>query len=157
MTAMSFLESLQVAAHDADVAEAAFRRELATRVAAIEQNRAFAYRRLNLMKAVAEAVGQAEEEEPAVAYALAVLRSRLGWESDSDARAAVLARFAPVAQAMFVSLTPDEQPSESNKQPSDLDIGAALMRFEAWYSESHTTPFWTLFENYMPDTPRVDF
>jgi hypothetical protein len=150
MTAMSFLESLQAAAHDADVAEAAFRREVATRVAAIEQNRAFAYRRLNLMKAVAEAVGQAEEEQPAVAYALAVLRSRLGWESDSDARAAVLARFAPVAQAMFVSLTPDEQPSE-------LDVGTALMRFEAWYSENHTTPFWTLFENYMPETPRVDF
>jgi hypothetical protein len=157
MTAMSFLESLQVAAHDADVAEAAFRREVATRIAAIEQNRAFAYRRLNLMKAVAEAVGQAEEEQPAVAYALALLRSRLGWESDSDARAAVLARFAPVARAIFVSLIPNEQPSDLNEPPRDLDVGAALMRFEAWYSESHTTPFWTLFENYMPETPRVDF
>jgi hypothetical protein len=150
MTATSFLESLQVAAREADLAEAACRREVATRVAGLERDRAFAYRRLNLMRAIAEAVGQAEEEQPAVAYALAALRSRLGWESDSDARAAVLTRFAPVAQAMFASLVPNEQQSE-------MDVGASLTRFEAWYSENHTTPFWTLFENYMPETPRVDF
>jgi hypothetical protein len=150
MTATSFLEGLQVAARDADLAEAAFRRQVATRVAGLERDRAFAYRRLNLMRAIAEAVGQAEEEQPAVAYALAALRGRLGWESDSDARAAVLTRFAPVAQAMFASVV-------SNEQPSEMDVGASLARFEAWYSESHTTPFWTLFENYMPETPRVDF
>jgi hypothetical protein len=150
MTATSFLESLHRAARDAELAEAAFRREVATRVAGLERDRAFAYRRLNLIKAVAEAVGQAEEEQPAVAYALAALRGRLGWESDSDARAAVLTQFAPVAQAMFSSLVPNEQQSET-------DVGAALMRFEAWYSENHTTPFWTLFENYMPETPRTDF
>jgi len=149
MTATSFLESLHRAARDAEFAEAAFRREVATRVAGLERDRAFAYRRLNLMKAIAEAVGQ-EEEPPAVAYALAALRGRLGWESDSDARAAVLTQFAPVAQAMFASLVPNEQQSET-------DVGAALMRFEAWYSENHTTPFWTLFENYMPETPRTDF
>jgi hypothetical protein len=148
MTATSFMESLQVAARDADLAEAAFRREVATHVAGLERDRAFAYGRLNLMKAVAEVVSQAEEQ-PAVAYALAALRGRLGWESDSDVRAAVLTQFAPVAQAMFVSLV--------NKQPSDMDVGAALTRFEAWYSDNHTTPFWTLFENYMPETPRVDF
>jgi hypothetical protein len=150
MTATIFLESLETAAREADVTETAFRREVATRIAALEQSRAFAYRRLNLMKAVAEAVSQAEEEQPAIAYALAALRSRLGWESDSDARAAVLTRFAPVAKALFACSLPDERLNET-------DVGAALTQFEDWYSRTHTTPFWTIFENYMPETPRVDF
>ena len=150
MTVTSFLENLHVAARDADLAEAAFRREVAARVAELERDRAFAYRRFNLMRAIAEAVSQAQEEQPAVAYALAALRNRLDWESDSDARAAVLTQFAPVAQAMFASLVPDER-------QADTDVCAALTRFETWYSENHTTPFWTLFENYMPETPRVDF
>jgi len=149
-TALSFLESLQTAARDAELAEAAFRREVATRVGVLERDRAFAYRRLNLMKTIAETVGQAEEEQPAVAGALATLRSRLGWENDSEARAAVLERFAAVAQAMFVSLGRDEDQSK-------MDVAAALTEFETWYAQAHAAPFWTLFENYMPETPRTDF
>lgn len=150
MTAMSFLEDLQTAARAAEAAEAGFRREVAARIAGLERERAFAFRRVNLMKAIAEAVGQAEDEEMAVAYACAALRARLGWESDSEARAAVLTRFAPVAQAVFAGLAPDEQKSET-------DVGAALTQFETWYAQTHTTPFWTLFEHYIPETPRVDF
>jgi hypothetical protein len=150
MTALSFLEDLAAAARDAEAAEAAFRREIAAKIAGLEQQRAFAFRRLNLMQAIAEAVGPAEDEQTAVAYVLAVLRARLGWESDSEVRAAVLARFAPVAQAVFAGLMPDDENSET-------DVGAALTQFETWYSQTHTTPFWTLFEHYIPETPRVDF
>ena len=150
MTAVSFLEDLQAAARDAEAAEVAFRREVATRIAGLEQQRAFAFRRLNLMTAIAEAVGPAEDEPAAVAYALAALRARLGWESDSEARAAVLARFAPVAQTVFASLMPDNENSIT-------DVPAALTQFEVWYSQTHTTAFWTLFEHYIPETPRVDF
>ncbi len=150
MTAMSFLEDLAAAARDAEAAEAAFRREVAARIARLEQERAFAFRRLNLMKAVAEAAGPAEDEQTAVAYVLAVLRARLGWESDSEVRAAVLTRFAPVAQAVFADRT-------ANEENNETDVGAALMQFETWYSQTHRTPFWTLFEHYIPETPRVDF
>ncbi len=149
MTATSFLEDLRAAARDAEAAEAAFRREVATRIADLEQQRAFAFRRLNLMQAIAEAVGPAEDEPTAMAYALAALRARLNWESDSEARAAVLARFAPVAQAVFASLMPDDN--------SAADVPAALTQFETWYAHTHTAPFWTLFEHYIPETPRVDF
>jgi hypothetical protein len=103
------------------------------------------------MKAIAEAVDQPEDEPTAIAYALAILRMRLGWESDSEARAAaVLARFAPVAQAVFAALKPNDDNGEA-------DIAAALARFETWYAQTHTTPFWTLFEHDIPETPRVDF
>ncbi len=150
MTAMSFLENLRVAARDAEAAEAGFRREVAARISDLEQQRAFAFRRLNLMQAIAEAAGPAEDEPTAMAYALAALRARLNWESDSEARAAVLARFAPVAQAVFASLMPDDDNSAA-------DVAAALTQFEIWYSQTHTAPFWTLFEHYIPETPRVDF
>jgi len=150
VTAVSFLEDLQAAARDAEAAEVAFRREVATKIAGLEQQRAFAFRRLNLMKVIVEAVGPAEDESTAVAYALAALRARLGWESDSEARATVLARFAPVAQTVFASRAPDNENSVT-------DVPAALTQFETWYSQTHTTPFWTQFEHYIPETPRVDF
>ena len=150
-TTASFLDSLKEAAAKTDSAEAAFRREIAERIKNFEQARAFAYRRLNFMRALADATAAAESEEIAVANALAVVRTKLGWSSDSEARTAVLSRLAPVAQAMFAHLAP---PEKDEKLP---DIGKALADFETWYGETHEQPFWVLFEHYIPETPRVDF
>ena len=152
-TTASFLDQLKEAAAKADVAEAAFRREISERIKNFEHERAFAYRRLNFMRALADATAAAESEEIAVANALAVVRAKLGWSSDSEARTAVLSRLAPVAQAMFASLTPPE-PKKDEPLP---DIGKALADFETWYGETHDVPFWVLFEHYIPETPRVDF
>lgn len=144
-----FLDALAHAAEEASAAEASFRRDAAERTKALERERAFAFRRLNLMRAVADAMATAETEEAAVAAARATLRGRLGWASDSEARDAVAERFTPVATAMFASLAPDaEQPP---------DIGAALDAFESWYASTHPGPFWALFEQYIPETPVVDF
>ncbi len=150
MTATSFLDDLQAAARDVEGAEAMFRREVAARMADLGQLRAFAFQRLNLMQAIAETVGPAADEPAALAYALATLRVRLGWENDSEARAAALARFVPVAQAVFATL----KPSADNGK---ADVAAALAQFETWYAQTHTTPFWTFFEHDIPETPRVDF
>ena len=78
------------------------------------------------------------------------LERAIGWDTDSEARTEVLDRFASVAQAVFFSFAP---PAEAPPQPVD----AALGEFEAWYASTRTTPFWTLFEHYMPETPLVDF
>jgi hypothetical protein len=150
-TTASFLDSLQEAAVKAETAETAFRREIAKRIKNFEHERAVAYRRLNFMRALADATAAAESEEIAVANALAVVRTKLGWSSDSEARTAVLSRLAPVAQAMFTRLTPPE------KDKPAPDIGKALADFETWYGETHEQPFWVLFEHYIPETPRVDF
>ena len=146
----SFLETLKSAAQRAQSVEDEYRREAARRVAVLEQERAFAFRRLNLMNAVAAAVAEAESEEIGVANALAVLRGKLGWSSDSEARAEVLARFAPVAQAVLRDLAPSEQASVTT-------VSDSLAEFENWYAGSHPAPFWVLFEQYIPETPRVDF
>ena len=150
-TTASFLDSLQEAAAKAETAEAAFRREIGERIKNFEHERAFAYRRLNFMRALADATAVAESEEIAVANALAVVRTKLGWSSDSEARTAVLSRLAPVAQAMFARPAPPE-----NDKPAP-DIGKSLADFETWYGETHEQPFWVLFEHYIPETPRVDF
>ena len=143
-----FLVELKTAAEAAKVAEGRFRREAAVRIAALEQERAFAFRRLNLMQAIAGAIASAESEEIAVASAFATLRTRLGWNSDSEARSEVIARFGQVVLAMFRA--PDEGESANN-------VPEALAGFEHWYAETRGSPFWLLFEHQIPDTPRVDF
>ena len=151
MTATFFLDALKAAADEAEAAEARFRREIAGRTKALERERAFAFRRLNLMRAVADAIASAESEEIAVANATATLRARLGWASDSEARDAVLVRFVPVAQAAFASLAPPEAEAQ------EMDVQQSLADFEAWYASTHENAFWVLFEHYMPETPLVDF
>jgi hypothetical protein len=150
--AESYLDALKLAADQSSVAENEFRSQIAARVKELEKQRAFAFRRLNLMKEVSGVIASAESEEIAVAVATAVLRAKLGWASDSEARMEVVSNFAPVAQAMFASLAPVE--SEDEEKP---DVIGKLAEFEAWYAETHPNPFWVLFENYMPETPVVDF
>jgi hypothetical protein len=150
LATMSFLDTLKSAAEDANAAEARYRREAAQHIAALERQRAFAFRRLNLMRAVADAVAAAESEEIAVANALAVLREKLGWSTDTEATTEVLSRFAPVAQAAFRSSSPSEDEPVA-------DVPDALAQFEAWYADSHRTPFWALFEHYVAEAPLVDF
>jgi hypothetical protein len=150
--AASYLDALKLAADQSAVAENEFRSQIATRIKELEKQRAFAFRRLNLMKEVSGVIAGAESEEIAVAVATAVLRAKLGWADDSEARMAVVSSFAPVAQAMFASLAPTE--SEDEEKPGVI---GALKEFEAWYAETHSNPFWVLFENYMPETPVVDF
>jgi hypothetical protein len=145
-----FLDGLKAAADRAVKAEEDFRRSIAARTKALETERAFAFRRLNLMRAVADAIAATENEEAALAAATATVCARLGWSSDSAARGETLARFAPVAKAMAAEVTPE---SPGNV----VDIADALAQFEAWYAATHPVPFWVLFENVMPETPVVDF
>ena len=146
----SFLDALQAAASDAAAAETAYRREAAVRIKHLERERSFAFRRVSLMKPIADAVARAESEELAVAGSQAILRAKLGWSGDSEARSAVLTEFAKVAQALFANLHPqDDQPS--------VDVLSLLKEFEAWYEATHRTPFWDLFDQLMPETPLVDF
>ena len=148
----SYLDELQAAADGAADAETAFRRESAQRIAALERERTFAFSRLNFVRGIAGAVSGAEDAQAAVASALGVLRAQLDWSSASAARDVVLALFTPVAQAIFAAGSPAEQTADQIP-----DVSRELAAFEAWYAESHAGPFWNLFENYLRETPVVDF
>lgn len=150
--AASFIDVLKLSADRSSVAEDEFRRSIAERMKELEKQRSFAFRRLNLMKELSGVIAPAESEEIAVAVATAVLRAKLGWVTDSEARSEVLSHFAPVAQAMFASLVPSADDNEEKP-----DVIESLREFETWYAATHPNPFWVLFENYMPETPVVDF
>jgi len=149
----SFLDALKSEADRASGAESAFHRELTQRIKALEQERAFAFRRLNLMQTIAQTVATTEEPAVAVANSLALLRTELGWDEDSESRSAVLSRFAPVAEAVFVNLTP---PNEGRAPSPDSAVINALTEFERWYAATYPTPFWALFDRYVPEMPLVE-
>jgi hypothetical protein len=144
------LECLQRDAQAADAAESAFRRDAAERIAALALARATAFRRVNFVRSIADAAEGAESEEIAVAVAQAQLRIRLGWTTESEARDEVLLHFAPVAQALFHA-------AQGPQDEAAADPAGALAAFEAWYAATRKSPFWDLFECYIPETPRVDF
>ena len=146
-----FLEALKQAADRAERVEAGFRREVADRTRILEQERAFAFRRLNLMRSVAEVIASAESEDSAVARGISIVRTKLGWSGESEARSEVLSRFAPVARAVFANL------ASPGAEPPTADVVKELSEFESWYTTSHERPFWALFDHYIPETPVVDF
>lgn len=138
------LARLDAAKVAADVAETAYRAEAARRTEELARERAHAWRRADLMRSLAATLDGIGDAEMAAAAGQALLRARLGWSDDSEARAEVLARFAPVAVALFEM--------ESATAPE-----AALAAFEDWYATTRQSAFWYLFEHYLPDTPLVDF
>ena len=145
----SFLDAMKQAAERAAAAEEGFRRDYAQRVAVLERERAHAFRRLNLMRSLADAAAAAEKEA-AIAGALTAFRDKLGWSSDSEARTATVEHFRPVIEAMVGALGA----KDGEAVP---DVPAALAEFETWYAAAHGSAFWVLFDHYMPETPRVDF
>lgn len=150
-----FLAALDDAKQAASVAEEAFRKEAAARAEALARERAYAWRCADLMAGLAATLADIEDDAMAGAAGQALLRARLGWSSDSEAREQVLARFAPVAVALHRAGHPGadaEAPAEAPPDPA-----AALAAFEDWYLATRESPFWYLFEHYMPETPRVDF
>lgn len=140
-----YLDALQATADAASRAEADYRVEAAGRIAALEQERAFAFRRLNLMRSMSECAS-AEDEQTAVTQAQALLQDKLGWEGGNDFRANVTTNFVPVAAAIFASANAGHEPVE-----------VALAEFESWYEHTYAAPFWKLFEQHMRETPLVDF
>jgi len=148
----SFIDDLTLAADRAQAAEDSYRREAARQTTRLATERAFAFRRLNLMRAIANGVGDAASKEVAVSVATAALRARLGWSHDGEARDAVLARFASVAQAVFADLSP-----RNDTEPAGLGVHKALADFENWYAQTHPSAFWVLFENEMRETPVIDY
>ena len=138
------LARLDAAKVAADVAETAYRAEAARRTEELARERAHAWRRADLMRSLATALEGVPDAEMAAAAGQALLRARLGGSDDSEARAEVLSRFAPVAVALF------EMESEATPE-------AALATFEDWYASTRQSPFWYLFEHYLPDTPLVEF
>jgi len=145
----TLVAEFETAARAAQAAEAALRKQMVEELARLERQRAFAYRRLNLMRPVTEAVAAAADEEAALASGLATARAELGWDSDSETRSETSARFADVVRAIFESC------AETEEAPA-TEISRALAAFESWYTARYQRSFWMLFEQYIPEMPLVE-
>jgi hypothetical protein len=147
----AFLATLEAAAHAADAEETTFRREAAARIETMERARTFAFRRLNVLRAMAEAAGRAPDPDASIAAQVGLIRDRIGWRRPEDETPrAVLERLAPLAASVDAEV----------RAGADADTGdscAELERFERWYAERFGVPFWALFDHHSPETPVVDF
>jgi hypothetical protein len=147
--AQPLLATFEDAAAAAGQAEAALRKRVEAEIAAAERERAFAYRRLSLMRLLARSIGPAESEEAAVGRGLAAVGAELGWESDSDTRTQTLDRLAAVVRATFAGLA-------SESEAPAADVTRTLADFEAWYERTYGRPFWVLFEQEVTELPLVE-
>jgi hypothetical protein len=145
----ALFSTLEAAAHAADAEETAFRREAAARIETLERARTFAFRRLNVLRTMAEAARRAPDTDASIAAQLALIRDRLSWENAEDETPrAVLERLSALATCIDAEVRANA--------PSD-DPCAELARFEDWYTDRFGGPFWGLFDRYSPETPVVDF
>jgi hypothetical protein len=149
--AQALLAAFDAAATAAGKAETAVRKRAEAEIAAAERERAFAYRRLNLLRTLVRAMGTAESEEAAVGRGLAAVRAELGWETDSDTRTETLSRLALVVRTAFANL----MPAEDAEAPC-ADVAGTLADFEAWYEQAYGRSFWGLFEQEIAEMPLVE-
>jgi hypothetical protein len=135
----SLMAELEAAARAAWQEEEAVRTRLAQEVARLERRRAFAHRRMHLVRLLAAAGAGADAEEAAAAAQRAAVRRELGWEGESALRQATLDRLQPVGLAVWHCARGTE-----GAQPAAVLAG--LEAFEAWYEATHAAPFYALFD-----------
>jgi hypothetical protein len=152
------LDVLHERAQACEAEETAFRADAARKVEALARARTFAYRRLNTLRDMTTSAAAAPSEEDAPPAAVLTLCEALNWAQLTPARQAIVARLAPLADAVAAFA---REPASEEAAPSSAARGAAVLAelesFEAWYGAEYGHDFWSLLDSYVPETPVVDF
>lgn len=146
----AYLEDLGSTAREASIAEEQFRKQAALRAEELKTERAFAFRRLNLVKAIGRAVNSAENEEDALKDGRAVFFREVSWNGATQKQKEVADQFNTVVLAIWSAVRPA---GETDEQPPVSD---ALAAFEKWYAESRNTAFLNLMEREIVELPLVE-
>ena len=152
----AILAALQQAARAADAAETGFKRDIDKRIAELERERAFAYRRLSLMGALGAPIAPAERAA-AIEARLTALFRHIEWivESLDDLDATgqeVRKALMPVAAA----IEDLGRPAEAGQAPAASPLDA-FATFESWYRTRFGLDFLGIFEQRASFRPVVDF
>ena len=147
----TWLETLTAEARGAGAAEQQHQKDAARRAAELKEARAFAWRRLNLMRTLAAAVRSAEDAEAATAAGRAAMLREVGWNGATQAQRDVAERFAPVTLAVWAATRP-----EPDAEPEPGDAAAAFAAFEDWYAAERGAPFLALMEREIVELPLVE-
>jgi hypothetical protein len=143
----ALMAELEAAARAAWQEEEALRTRLAREVAQLERRRAFAHRRMNFVRVLADAAKTDDLEEAAAAQRAAV-RLELGWGRESEFHRAVLDRLRPVARLVWQGARGRGLEAKA--------INAELEAFEAWFEAAHRQPFYALFDREPPEVGLVE-
>src|SRR5690606_34856718 len=106
-----------------------YRREIAARMAELERQRAFAFRRLNLVRVIAAKVSGAGDEAEAVALGSAAFLREVEWTGATEAQREVVNRFIPVATAIWKVAAPPPENREDEEVPDAARIDRELTAF----------------------------
>jgi hypothetical protein len=146
----NYFSELDRIAKTANAAEDEFRRNITKRMKELEEERAFAFRRLNIMKSVARAVADAKDEEEAKAKASEAFMMEVNWTGGSKFQRDVTEKFMPVALAVWEASKPDPKPEDVGNIAKELAV------FEEWYGQQSETPFLTLMQQEALELPLVE-
>lgn len=150
----ALLDDLDRIAHDASINEENYRKEAAARFRELEQDRAFGFRRLNLMRTVTAALDGSESEEDAILRGSTAFLRELEWSGTSEMQQETLTNFAPVIAACWQATQPNT--SEAGALVNSTTIIEKLRAFEAWFAEHRNGPFLSIMEREMVELPLVE-
>ena len=146
----AYLNDLDRIAREASAAEEQFRKEAARRAEELKNERAFAYRRLNLLRAIGRAVATAKDADEAQRSGRSVFFREVGWNGATQAQRDVAEQVAPVILAIWNATRLDEGTDDGSSVPE------ALAAFEGWFEETRNTAFLNLMEREIVELPLVE-
>ena len=141
----AYLSQLEARAREESIAEEQFRRGIAERLKELERRRAFAYRRLTLVRSVATGLGGAVSEEEAAENGTAAFMREIGWNGATEAQREVAQRFRPVAAAIWRASQPPSDAGEAAGE-EDVAVDEALAEFERWFEIARNAPFMSVMD-----------
>lgn len=159
MTAASladYLESLERAAVSANVAEETYRKEAMDQIKALEQTRAFAFRRLYLVRIIAASLSEAKDETEAAACGSAALLREVNWSGGTEAQREVVNRFLPIVMTLWAMRQTESHSSDAVVKPDLPSIEDELAAFEDWYASKRNGTFFRLMDAEPVDLPLVE-
>ncbi len=149
-----FLEGLERAAHEASIAEENYRREASERFRVLERERAFGFRRFNLMGAVLAALGGSKDEDEALAGGSAAFLREMSWSGTTDSQKETLEHFQPVIRAGWALM--QMEPGAPEEAAGSAAVLQALTDFENWFASSRTGPFLAELDREIVELPLVE-
>jgi len=155
----AFLDDFERSAHEASVNEENYRREVAARLKELENERAFGFRRLNLMRTVVAAIQDCETEDEAIIKGSAAFMREVGWSAESESQQESLEKFQPVIRACWQMKqvgTGDAARDEAQSQDKPVDIGKQLNEFESWFGKARNGSFLSVLEREIVELPLVE-
>lgn len=144
----ALIGQMEAAARTAWQEEEATRTRLAQEVARLERRRAFAYRRMNFVRALATAAKTKDSEADVIAAQRAAARHELDWFDNSEFQRTVLDRMQPVGLAVWRCLR--GQDAEVTAIQAELDA------FEGWFEATYREPFYAQFDREPPQVSLVE-